>query len=199
MINEILKLIDEYAKVHSSAKSCGREYISQDDSAQIDALDLVCDIFELYKKQDKSVIKKKLRGTPRQILFRAKRVDDGEWVEGYYYKRLQDGRVVDAIEVCNGYASSIEYYEINPQTLSQFTGKTDRNGVKIWENSIVKQESTSPLGWHRERHSKVSFDKEGYWMLTTQYGDGYWIGDFEDEQLEVIGNIFDNPELMEIQ
>lgn len=134
----------------------------------------------------------------REILFKAKRRDNGEWVEGYYVK----------VEKLNGEGDEhyiVEYkavgtqYLIDPNTLSQYAGRKDTNGTKIWENSIVKQSSVSPLGWHRERHSKVSFDKEGYWMLTTEYGDGYWIGDFEDEQLEVIGNIFDNPELMEIQ
>lgn len=134
----------------------------------------------------------------REILFKAKRRYNGEWVEGSYVK----------VEKLNGegdehyiveYAAVGTQYLIDPNTLSQYTGRKDTKGTKIWENSVVKQSSVSPLGWHRERHSKVSFDKEGYWMLTTQYGDGYWIGDFEDEQLEVIGNIFDNPELMEIQ
>ena len=134
----------------------------------------------------------------REILFKAKRRYNGEWVEGSYVK----------VEKLNGEGDEhyiVEYeavgtqYLIDPNTLSQYAGRKDTNGTKIWENSVVKQSSVSPLGWHRERHSKVSFDKEGYWMLTTQYGDGYWIGDFEDEQLEVIGNIFDNPELMEIQ
>jgi hypothetical protein len=43
----------------------------------------------------------------------------------------------------------------------------------------------------------VSFDSLGCWLLTTEYGDGYWIAEFDREQLEVIGNIFDNPELLQ--
>ena len=53
----------------------------------------------------------------REILFKAKRKDNGEWIEGYYYKRIQGGKVVDAIEKYNGNIGSIEYYEIDPETI----------------------------------------------------------------------------------
>lgn len=51
---EIMNLIEEFAKVHDLAKSCGGEYISQDDNAQVDSLELVCNIFDLYanRKED---------------------------------------------------------------------------------------------------------------------------------------------------
>lgn len=51
---EIMNLIEEFAKVHDLAKECGSEYISQDDNAQVDSLELVCNIFDLYanRKED---------------------------------------------------------------------------------------------------------------------------------------------------
>lgn len=48
----ILTLIDKYAEKHELAKECGGEYIGQSDSAQIDAIELVCDIFDLYVDKD---------------------------------------------------------------------------------------------------------------------------------------------------
>lgn len=127
----------------------------------------------------------------RDILFKARRKDNGQWIVGYYafmkpyYYIMPEG-------------SYDSWYEICPETLCQYTGLTDRDGKKIWENDIVKKVDTNALGWHRERLSTVSFDENGYWLLMTTLGDGYWIGEFEKEQLKVIGNIFDNPELLEI-
>ena len=52
MTEKIMELIDKYAEAYKSAKTCGREYISQDDSATMDAFELVCDIFDLYAKEN---------------------------------------------------------------------------------------------------------------------------------------------------
>ena len=71
----------------------------------------------------------------------------------------------------------------------------DKNGKQIFENDIINKVDTNALGWHRERICTVSWNK-GYWQIMTKYGDSYWIGEFDEEQLEVIGNVFDNPELL---
>ena len=134
----------------------------------------------------------------REILFKAKRKDNGEWVEGYLYINGRNGK---REILCYEKDVNIERvtYEVQAKTVCQYTGLKDKNGNKIWENDAVKKVDTNGLGWHRERNCKVSFDKEGYWLLTTEYGDGYWIGEVDIEQLEVIGNIFDNPELLEVE
>lgn len=138
----------------------------------------------------------------REILFKAKRLDNGEWVEGYYSKSPHpfSGFIKDFIfapyydkEQEVGYDNG---YMVDVSTLCQYTGLTDKNGTKIWENDIVRKSDTNALGWIRERNCKVSFDKYGYWKITTEYGDGYWLAELGSEQLEVIGNIFDNPELV---
>ena len=125
----------------------------------------------------------------REIKFKAKTCN-GEWVEGLL------AHTNDMWYISNK-AGRPFAYEVRPETICQYTGLKDKNGNKIWENDIVKKVDTNGLGWHRERNCKVSFDKEGYWLLTTEYGDGYWIGEVDIEQLEVIGNIFDNPELLD--
>lgn len=140
----------------------------------------------------------------RDILFKAKRLDNGEWVEGSLV-------VLDAD---SGYFFITEQYLsastlpvrdliyshthlVNPNTICRYTGRTDKNGNKIWENDVVRKSDINALGYGRIRNCEVSFDKLGCWLLTTEYGDGYWLGSFDAAQLEVIGTIFDNHELLE--
>ena len=133
----------------------------------------------------------------REILFKAKRKDNGKWVIGYYQKRYDEiERERHYIFLCE---SNIvwEYAEIDKDTICQYTGLIDKNGNKIWENDIVRKVDSNALGYHRERICTVSFDRLGYWKIMTTFGDGYWIAEFDREQLEVIGNIFDNAELLQ--
>ena len=131
----------------------------------------------------------------REILFKAKRKGTGEWIEGFYCKYGHTKK--EKHYIVPSYASDLYAFEIDAETICQYTGLTDKNGNKIWENDVVRKTDTNPLGWGRVRTCTVSFDKLGYWLLTTEYGDGYWLGEFESEQLEVIDNIFDNAELLE--
>lgn len=137
------------------------------------------------------------------ILFKAKKKTNGEWIEGYFVKVkwYLDGStkfVIFPTDVCMyPHCEVSEWEEVIPETICRTTGFKDKNGNPIWENDIVNKVDTNALGYHRERICNVSFDEYGYWKITTLYGDGYWMGEFENEQFEVIGNIFDNPELAE--
>lgn len=79
----------------------------------------------------------------REILFKAKRIDNGEWVEGYYCKWLKGERIITYSEketdciitwMSNGGMSRCE---VDLKTLCQFTGLCDKNGKRIWENDIL--------------------------------------------------------------
>lgn len=80
-------------------------------------------------------------GMMREILFKAKRKENGEWVEGYYLNVAKINHFICTGKIkLNGAVNGIlapEMYAIDPDTLCQFTGFTDKNGKKIWENDVV--------------------------------------------------------------
>lgn len=145
----------------------------------------------------------------REILFKAKRIDNGEWVEGYLFDNGFSGEEkkyfvgVLIIEKYNGTAcdewdiTGIDFCEIDPKTLCQFTGLCDKNGKKIWENDICDR---------KEKYPEVVKMTNGDWTLDysyalgRDYGNSYCnLGFYVNERkcVEVIGNIFDNPELLQ--
>ena len=126
----------------------------------------------------------------RQILFKAKRMDTGEWVEGYYQKRKDvfenDEHLIFR---CESY-HTWEYIEIDPETICQYTGLTDKNGNKIWENDVVEYVAEGCVYkciWN-QYNCEYQFDNKN-----ESFGMGY----APIHEYEVIGNIFDNPELLE--
>ena len=142
----------------------------------------------------------------REILFRGKRVDNGEWVEGYYIKAThhwhengihEDWVAVDTIQN-GGWCNVRGKYAVIPETVGQYTGLTDKNGKKIFEGDIVKREYTL---WHGEtkktRETQIGVvaysNREcGFWLEKVCNLRRPWDGD----TIDVIGNINDNPELL---
>lgn len=128
----------------------------------------------------------------REILFKAKRKDNGEWVEGQYVyitnPLTEDGKPIKHL-ICNG--TNIFNDLIDPDTLCQYTGLTDKNDKKIWENDIVElpdEEGYFTCEWEEDA-ARFVMNGDG---LTVDF-DNYW-----SYQTEVAGNIFDNPELLEV-
>lgn len=128
----------------------------------------------------------------REILFRGKRTDNGEWVYGYVdtaftidENRKVKSRYFTAVD-CLGWSSQVI---VSDETIGQYTGLTDKNGVKIFEGDIVRAVTQSTKIYIEA----VTFKNGAFW-----YKNWSWFKfQFKFENVEVIGNIYDNPELLE--
>ena len=150
-----------------------------------------------------------------RYLYRAKRIDNGEWVEGYLvetrHNTYHDGyRIIDKnginYDELDYYEPSFISYVIDKTTICQCTGLKDKNGKLIWENDIVK---CVDVNAETEFFAVVEFgNPNGFYSWGYQlkhiWGDEpnldilLWI-DMEETgaTCEIIGNIFDNKELLE--
>lgn len=125
----------------------------------------------------------------REILFKAKRKDNGEWVEGV---PLTEGWSKKTYIITFEYSSLvfIQQIEVDPSTVCQYTGLTDKNGTKIFEGDIIQE-------MDKKFEVYFSTDRGGWYPFAC--GDG--CGCCENETIyvewaEVIGNIFDNKDLI---
>lgn len=137
-----------------------------------------------------------------RYLFRGKRIDNGEWVHGYLFDDgFENGRVFIGgivIEKYNGTAcddwnvTGINFYEIDPNTICQCTGLKDKNGKLIWENDVVSYcdctKEDYVIAWEQ---NKACFEYQEYSCSMMNFDE------LSGCEVEVIGNIFDNPELLE--
>ena len=149
-----------------------------------------------------------------RYLFKAKRIDNGEWVEGYLIYSKKDCYICEKPYECMDEYSSLNgqsygfggFKLVDPHTICQCTGLKDNNGNLIWENDIVK---CVDVNAETEFFAVVEFgNPNGFYSWGYQlkhiYGDEpnldilLWI-DMEETgaTCAVIGNIFDNPELLE--
>ena len=159
----------------------------------------------------------------REILFKAKRKENGEWVEGHYLNVAKINHFICTGKIkLNGAVKGIlasEMYAIAPDTLCQFTGLTDKNGRKIWENDILighgndrdlskvvlgkfyvidvetLRRVDEVIGWHTEVIETDALSKCEPFCLPMPLTDFY----IERSEFEVCGNIFDNPDLLEVE
>ena len=139
----------------------------------------------------------------REILFRGKRTDNGEWVQGYFvavnskcYRGQQLTENTKSISCLNGTRYGFyNFYEIDPETVGQYTGMNDINGNKIFEGDIVHCKARIDRA-----NMFVTFEDGKFVMVlceeftTHKRGLGHY--EIECFDKEVIGNIYDNPELL---
>ena len=122
----------------------------------------------------------------REILFRGKHTRTGEWVEGLLWrKKYNDNRLF--ISCFPDKDDNEEIYIIDPKTVGQYTGLTDKNGKKIFEGDVVK--------WDGTEISQIRYCEGVYRLCNAK---GYYGVSLHNHYsyVEVIGNIHDNPELL---
>ena len=127
----------------------------------------------------------------REILFRAKRIDNGEWIEGLPSCDI-NGNLTE-FEVYRGFANC-EIADVDSETVCQWTGLTDKNNRKIFEGDICKIHS-GPID---EEDGCFSVEWDEGDARFAMYGEGLTVdfGNYHGHECEVIGNIFDNPDLL---
>ena len=144
----------------------------------------------------------------REILFRGKRVDNGEWVEGLLWKKKYHSN-----KIFISYFPDEDDYEevvaVSPETVGQYTGLKDKNGRKIFEGDVLAYQHfrddkvvgkvvwgeynqskcdeycCNHYGWHIDNVERDYYDDTGVGIINMKH-----------VSLEVIGNAFDNPELL---
>ena len=141
--------------------------------------------------------------------FRGKRIDNGEWVYGGYHKHIKrtacpiEDKITDEdiayLIIESGFSDwnmpkPINVYEVIPETVGQFTGLKDKNDKEIWQGDILKTDSEVNYVDYQD----YSFGTHNHRQLI-DYIWGTSIGELHyfDDVFEVIGNIYDNPELLE--
>lgn len=136
----------------------------------------------------------------REIKFRGKRLDNGEWVYGNLVKYPKTEKWVPQSEIWffDDEGGGEHYYIVNPTTVGQFTGLYDKDGNEIYEGDICKYSYINPMT--REERTfvwKVEWSNGAYWLhsIDDSLQDTLlWI---QHKEIEVIGNIYENPELLQ--
>lgn len=134
----------------------------------------------------------------REILFRGKRADNGEWIYGYYfYDDFYKKAYITVGNFCMPFDREylnrriLTVFEVIPETVGQYTGLTDKNGTKIFEGDIVRYGDTAHRVVFEQRNGTAYFGLV-YSPLETLPFDNYQ----DLKQITVVGNIHDNLELL---
>ena len=128
----------------------------------------------------------------REILFRGKR-SDGEWAFGSLLKVTFDGTTYNLIFADNflfvfGQAKAMEHAAVIPKTVGQFVGLTDKNGKKIFEGDILSEHGSLFLVVWDKKWARFKLQHIDRAIQYPEWNRG--------EQMEIVGNIHDNPELL---
>ena len=146
----------------------------------------------------------------REILFRGKRCDNSEWVQGYYIRAehhwhnhgIHKDWITLGASANGGWFALHNKYAVKSETVGQFTGLTDKNGKKIFEGDIVRVLGNQQVDdWKNVDYvALIAFLDGGFCAIdgtVEEHGFRRYALARMDFSLEIIGNQFDNPELLE--
>ena len=141
-----------------------------------------------------------------RYLYRAKRTDNGEWVEGNCINDGVTGQVFihasgnsvnESDKVGEDGCLRFVAFEVDPSTICQCTGLKDKNGKLIWENDIMVAHLDDSFP-EDATYTRVVWDNNGFCTKEQGSEDISPLDKFDQEHFEVCGNIFDNMELLEV-
>ena len=127
-----------------------------------------------------------------RYLFKAKRLDNREWVQGALLLHDTDEATIFNQHPADG---SLQGFEVDPSTICQCTGLKDKNGKLIWENDIMVAHLDDAYP-EDETYIRILWYESGFCSKEKGSEDISPIDKFYQEHFEVCGNIFDNPELL---
>lgn len=125
----------------------------------------------------------------REIKFRGKRLDNGEWIEGdllrmnYHWFIFPDPA-----------PEGIDKYEVDPATVGEYTGLKDRNGKEVYEGDVIKIPETD---FNAEIIGRVLFEEDAYYIIPLRGGHLWGLHwSLRKHDAKIIGNIHDNPKFL---
>lgn len=128
-----------------------------------------------------------------RYLSKAKRIDNGEWVEGYLIFSFTG--IPYIVQEYDHILEVMQMYEVDISTICRCTGLKDKNGNLIWENDIANCMDAECCGYISWNESEAGFYFDA--LLEDGRFEEEHIYDYQD-CMEVIGNMIDNPELLEV-
>lgn len=124
----------------------------------------------------------------RTIKFKAKRLDNGEWCEGYFYEENGNTYIIENRQK-ESKLNRNPAYQVDPSTVCQFTGLKDCEGKELFENDLIHFVGHKPMG-------TVIWSEENYaFMVASGNEPLYWLSDVQEiGKIEIVGNKFDRKE-----
>lgn len=137
----------------------------------------------------------------RPIKFRGKRIDNGEWEYGYYHEK-DSAKDRNKAYIIPSFASALYSFEVDPETVGQYTGRADRNDKEIYRGDVLELTYVVTKGLTRQHRKFTTYVdwSDSILGFCLRNMDGTWnseahMYDFK-ANAEVIGNIYDHPHLL---